>query len=112
MARRRKSTTSPQAIFGLILVGTVIASFSGLSHLLAVSPILAGAGLILALIGTIALLVWFAGRQRLRATTITQLLALSPTGFEQAVADLLRELGYKDVRRTGGAGDLNVDIWC
>jgi Restriction endonuclease len=28
------------------------------------------------------------------------------------VADLLRDLGYRDVRRTRGAGDLNVDIWC
>jgi restriction system protein len=113
MARRRKRTTAPQALFGLILVlVVVIASFSGLSHLLAVSPVLAGVGLVLAVIGALALLVWFAGRQRLRATTLAQLLALSPSGFEQAVADLLRELGYKDVRRTGGAGDLNVDVWC
>jgi hypothetical protein len=40
------------------------------------------------------------------------LLALSPVDFEHAVARLLPHLGYADVRRTGGAGDLGVDIVC
>jgi hypothetical protein len=36
---------------------------------------------------------------------------MTPTQFEQATANLLHDLGYKDVRRTGGSGDLNVDVW-
>ena len=45
-------------------------------------------------------------------TILNQLLALSPTAFEHAVARLLPHLGYREARRTGGAGDLGVDIVC
>jgi len=41
-----------------------------------------------------------------------RILALSPTQFEDFVAEYLRALGYQQVRRTGGAGDLGVDIRC
>jgi restriction system protein len=51
-------------------------------------------------------------RRRRRLRTLQGLLALSPTGFEQAVAGLLRRLGYGHVRSVGGAGDLGVDIVC
>lgn len=44
------------------------------------------------------------------AAEISELLRLSPTGFEVAVADLLRAHGYPDMRRVGGAGDLAVDL--
>jgi restriction system protein len=37
--------------------------------------------------------------------------ALSPREFEAYVRDLLSSLGYRDLRLTGGAGDLGVDIW-
>lgn len=37
---------------------------------------------------------------------------LTPTQFEQAVADLLGSRGYSNVRRVGGAGDRGVDITC
>ena len=43
---------------------------------------------------------------------LNYLLALSPSEFENVVARLLPHLGYRDVRRTGGAGDLGVDIVC
>ncbi len=35
---------------------------------------------------------------------------LSADQFEELVADLLRRLGYTDVRRTGGPGDRNIDV--
>ena len=38
-------------------------------------------------------------RRRLRAKTLGELLAMTPTQFEQAVADLLHDIGYRDVRR-------------
>jgi restriction system protein len=37
-------------------------------------------------------------------------LKLSPTSFEDAVADLMRRSGVADARRTGGAGDLGADV--
>jgi ribose transport system ATP-binding protein len=43
---------------------------------------------------------------------LAHLLALNPSEFEQAVAQLLPLLGYREARRTGGAGDLGVDIAC
>jgi hypothetical protein len=41
---------------------------------------------------------------------VQQFLALSPTGFEIAVGDLLTARGYRNVSLTGGAGDLAVDL--
>jgi len=43
---------------------------------------------------------------------LNDLLALSPTAFEEAMVDLFRDLGYRNVTRTGGPGDLAADITC
>jgi hypothetical protein len=51
-------------------------------------------------------------RRRFRAHTLAQLHALTPTQFEQTVADLLHDLGFQDTRRVGGAGDLAADVLC
>lgn len=45
-----------------------------------------------------------------RPVTLGDLLAMSPTEFEQLCVRALVRLGYNDVRRTGGAGDLAADI--
>ncbi len=45
-------------------------------------------------------------------TILDHVLALSPTEFEHAVTRLLPLLGYNAAKRTGGAGDLGVDIVC
>lgn len=42
--------------------------------------------------------------------SLQQLAAMSPTGFEQACADLLARDGFVRPRRTGGAGDLGADV--
>lgn len=42
--------------------------------------------------------------------TLSQLMQLTPMEFEFAVGDLMRELGFRRVRRIGGAGDLAVDL--
>src|SRR5574341_1328569 len=56
---------------------------------------------------------WIAWRRRrIRIRHIQNLLSLSPGDFEEAVADLFRELGYRSVKRTGKAGDLAADIQC
>lgn len=41
---------------------------------------------------------------------VADLYQLSPTDFEHAVADLLRQAGWRTVEVTGGAGDLGADI--
>lgn len=51
-------------------------------------------------------------RRRFRVRTLAHLLALTPVQFEEATAALLRDLGYRNVRRVGGAGDLAADILC
>lgn len=50
--------------------------------------------------------------RRQQARTLQGLLELTPSGFEEAVASLLRALGYRHVKVTGGAGDLGADITC
>jgi restriction system protein len=52
------------------------------------------------------------GRRRRRLRTLQGFLALSPSGFEDAVAALLRRLGYRRVKVVGGAGDLCADVVC
>jgi membrane protein implicated in regulation of membrane protease activity len=51
-------------------------------------------------------------RRRRRLRVLKGFLALSPGEFEQAVAELLRRMGYGRVRVVGGAGDLCADITC
>jgi hypothetical protein len=43
---------------------------------------------------------------------LNYLCRLSPADFEHALARLIPHLGYGNVRHTGGAGDLGVDIVC
>jgi hypothetical protein len=51
-------------------------------------------------------------KQRVPWEELQDLLALDPYAFEEAVAALLREMGFRNVRRTGRSGDLAVDITC
>jgi restriction endonuclease Mrr len=44
--------------------------------------------------------------------TLSGLLALTPTQFEEAVGQMLTAYGYRNVQRTGGAGDLAADLTC
>jgi len=55
---------------------------------------------------------WLRQRRTLRVRRFESLLALTPRGFEEEIARLLRALGYRDVRRVGGPGDLGADLLC
>jgi len=83
-----------------------------MAYLLGVDPRLVGlaVGALVVLDVTVAVLRGSRRRRRLR--TLQGFLALSPAGFEEAVAALLRRLGYRRVRVVGGAGDLCADIVC
>ncbi len=50
--------------------------------------------------------------RRFSVTQFNELLALTPVEFERAVAQLLQDLGYREVRHAGGPGDLAADITC
>lgn len=52
------------------------------------------------------------GRRAVRVATLRKLRSLPPAAFEEAIADLLRNMGYRNVRIVGGAGDLAVDVLC
>jgi hypothetical protein len=47
---------------------------------------------------------------RFKPVTLGDILAMTPTEFEQLCVRALLVLGYDEVRRTGGAGDLAADI--
>jgi len=54
----------------------------------------------------------YRGRRRLHIRELGQLLTLTPSGFESAIADMLADIGYRDVKQVGRAGDLAADIEC
>ncbi|MEX0789357.1 MAG: restriction endonuclease [Actinomycetota bacterium] len=66
--------------------------------------------------GGLVLSIW-AGRRRsrvarMRIRTLGDLLSLTPSGFEEAVAGVLARTSYRKVRVVGKAADLGVDIAC
>ena len=62
----------------------------------------------------IAFIVWLALKKskydKLLNLTLESLKAMNPKEFEYTTAEILRRLGYKDVKVIGGSGDLGVDI--
>jgi restriction system protein len=51
-------------------------------------------------------------RRRLRVRRYESLLALTPRAFEEEIGRLLAGLGYSQVQRVGGPGDLGADLLC
>lgn len=51
-------------------------------------------------------------RSAVRVATLEELRALSPSGFERAIATLLNDMGYRNAKAIGGAGDLGADVTC
>src|SRR5262249_59702286 len=108
--RRKQSSLSPTILVILVVV-------AGFALLLAQNPELG-----LAVIAALAALpaTWFAFRawRRRRARerwfahlrTVRDLQAQSPSGFENAISELLRRQGFRDVDLVGGAGDIGADI--
>jgi restriction system protein len=113
MARRKKRKQSSR-LFWLVL-GALVAAFL----ILAAARAAASALGVFALPIAVALLglavyvsVRYRRRRRLRVKAFNELLALTPARFELAVADLLRDAGYRSVKRVGRSGDLGADIVC
>ncbi len=70
------------------------------------------AGILVALASALVAYWWYRKYDIIRVATLQELMALSPSEFERAVATLLKDLGYRNVRVVGGAGDLARDISC
>ena len=106
--RRRRRTRPLRPLIIAALVASVLCAASAAQR----HPVAA------ALIATslAALALWSShrvqGKRRVRIRTLDQLLAMSPARFEQAIASLFREHGYRRVRTVGRSGDLAVDIEC
>ena len=83
-----------------------------MAYLLGVDPRLVDLAVGALVVIDVAVAVLRGCRRLRRLQTLQGFLALSPAGFEEAVAALLRRLGYRRVRVVGGAGDLCADIVC
>ncbi len=107
----RSSSTRSRAVSG---------EFDPISGLLAIGVILGSLSLSLPFLWTLTVMVagltivFFINRwlreQRLQRLRRQQLLDLSPSEFEQRVALLLEDLGWRQVTVRGGSGDRGVDI--
>ena len=109
MRKRRRRRTRP---FRPLII---IALVAGILHAASAAQRHPVAALLIAT-SLAALVFWIRhrvrGKRRVRMRTLDQLLAMSPARFEQAIASLFRELGYRRVRTVGRSGDLAVDIEC
>jgi HJR/Mrr/RecB family endonuclease len=101
--RRRARTGGFETTFG---VAALIAYLVGVQHSII------GLGLAVVVSADVSVSVVRHCRRRRRLRTLQGFLALSPGGFEEAVAALLRRLGYRRVKVVGGASDLCADIVC
>jgi restriction system protein len=110
--RSQTSALSSTLAAGYILVLVVAGILGFLSqnapYLLILIPVIA--------VGVAAAYITKTRRQReqwlSRVQTLNDVLLLSPTQFEYAVGELLRAWGYRQVRHTGGGGDLAADLTC
>jgi len=109
MARRsaRKRHGHPLARALVIIVGVILI----IGYLIKHAPI---ALLIVLAVGLFFVWCWWHRHQsrRISARTLGELRSLTPTQFELFVAQLLQDLGYRQVKHTGGPGDLAADIIC
>ena len=123
MARRRrtKKRSGAESLVALLTLGLIVlailwvtvAAFARANPVGAMKLL---ALLALALAVSSGVFVWWRVRSRsrflARARTLNDLLLLTPTQFEYAVMELLRAWGYREVRHTGGGGDLAADLTC
>ena len=123
VARRRRSRkrSGAESLVALLTLGLIVLAIlweTGAAFVRA-NPMaaLAFVALVaLALAVAAGAFVWWRVRSRGRflaqARTLNDLLQLTPTQFEYAVMELLRVCGYREVRHTGGGGDLAADLTC
>lgn len=109
MKKRRRRRTRP---FRRLVIAALVAGFFSAASAAQRHPVHA-----LLIAASLAGLVFGIHHQvqrkrRVRGRTLDQLLTMSPARFEQAIAGLFRELGYRRVRTVGRSGDLAVDIEC
>lgn len=111
--RHRRSTFGNRVRLAGLALFAIVALAGSLAYLLIWLANPLAYGILVVIVFALSYLALRHRRQRrMRYRTLQDLLALSPTGFELAIADLLQDLGYQRVSRVGGAGDLAADITC
>ena len=119
MARRTKRKSGLDAFVerAALWVAVALAVIFAVSILITEQPIIAaGIAALIVLVPTVLFILRRrARRQEARrhveqAQHLGQLLTVSGEAFEDITADLFRSLGYRDVERIGGSGDLGVDL--
>ncbi|MGK5642763.1 restriction endonuclease [Streptomyces sp. URMC 126] len=123
MRRRRRSGGGRRRRAGDRLTGLLAAGALAAVLLAAVVEWLSAHWWIVAVLAVLALLAagvrWYRWRERARWEAVrarglrygmAELDALHHTRFEEAVRDLMRRDGYRDVVRVGGRGDLGADV--
>ena len=89
----------------------LLSAFCALLILISISYPAIGIPILIAVIASV--IIWHELKyNKIRVETLQQLTALTPIQFERAIATLLMDLGYKNVRITGGPRDLCRDIAC
>lgn len=106
--RRKRGISTYEMVVGTGAVGFLVAVRAG--DWLGRNALIVG--VVVLVVGVLAIAMWRRRRSRRRTilTTLAGLLALDPTGFEHAVADIYRAAGLRNARVVGGAGDLAIDI--
>jgi len=116
VAKRRRRRSSPLAALKLalwlVLAAVVVALLSAIANADTGTRVFLALLLAAVVAAYVYVRVQLRRRRRLRIKTLGELLMLSPSGFEAAVADLLHDIGYRDVKRIGRSGDLAADIMC
>ena len=104
--RRRSSSPSLQGLYvlaALVLIGVVGVLIQNITG----QTLLAGG---------LGLFAWYRRfylpRRRFHVKTLGELLALTPRQFEEAVGEVLRDNGFRDMKHMGGSGDLSADLVC
>jgi restriction system protein len=121
MGRRRKANgigflTALKILGGVFaavwiasLIGAIADRING-----ARNPLIPAIGLGMMILGLLIIAAWlsylYRRRKRTKQRQFMELLALTPTQFEHAVAHLLQDLRYRHVRHVGRSRDLGADL--
>jgi restriction system protein len=132
VSRRRRSADQQRLL--LVLIFGALALYLAFSMVISLAQTLAAAhwnhsplALVMALLASVGAATagvvlwrrihraarrWRQADRLAQAQTLEGLRSLTPTQFELAIGDLMWRQGFREVRHTGGGGDLAADLIC
>ncbi len=108
--RRRRRRGIKSYDLAMVVVAVVVVALARAGDWVRENIVIVAAAAVVLFVLLFAVVRWYVGRRRRFATTLAGFLALDPTGFEHAVANVFRASGFRDMRVVGGSGDLAIDI--